>query len=205
MLVADSVRLTRESLGEVLVSHGVAAELCSGSPRDVEAAVAAGRCDVVVLNAATVDMKAAAAAVRAGGDLPMIAMSVTRTIDDVAMCAELGLAGFVLADDSVDDLLHLIRTADVQVPQCPPRAVPVLMEALRRRSGVGRKLRLTDRETEIARLLEDGFANKEIASRLGITTRTVKNHLHHIYDKLGVHTRHEATVRLRRDETALSI
>ncbi|MFN2132487.1 MAG: response regulator transcription factor, partial [Anaerolineae bacterium] len=55
----------------------------------------------------------------------------------------------------------------------------------------------TERELEILRLLAVGLPNKEIASTLVIAVGTVRQHLKHIYGKLGVHNRTEATVRAR--------
>ena len=51
---------------------------------------------------------------------------------------------------------------------------------------------LTQREREILALLADGFGNKQIAARLGISTNTVKTHLELLFDKLGVSTRAQA-------------
>ena len=51
---------------------------------------------------------------------------------------------------------------------------------------------LTQREREILALLADGFGNKQIAARLGISTSTVKTHLELLFDKLDVSTRTEA-------------
>jgi len=51
---------------------------------------------------------------------------------------------------------------------------------------------LTRREREILGLLADGFGNKQIATRLGISTNTVKSHLELLFDKLDVSTRTEA-------------
>jgi DNA-binding NarL/FixJ family response regulator len=57
---------------------------------------------------------------------------------------------------------------------------------------------LTAREREILRLIDDGCSNKEIAQRLSIEVTTVKNHVHHILEKLGVRRRAEAAAALRR-------
>jgi len=51
---------------------------------------------------------------------------------------------------------------------------------------------LTQREREILALLADGFGNKQIAARLGISTNTVKTHLELLFDKLDVSSRTEA-------------
>jgi DNA-binding NarL/FixJ family response regulator len=48
---------------------------------------------------------------------------------------------------------------------------------------------LTNRENEVAQLIKSGLSNKEIASKLNITERTVKQHLSHIFEKLDVHDR----------------
>jgi DNA-binding NarL/FixJ family response regulator len=56
---------------------------------------------------------------------------------------------------------------------------------------------LTSRELEIANLVERGLSNKQIAERLCIELPTVKNHMHHILDKLGVRRRTEAAALVR--------
>ena len=58
--------------------------------------------------------------------------------------------------------------------------------------------RLTPRERAIAALVADGLSNKEIAVRLGIELCTVKNHVHHILEKLHVSRRTQAAARFRR-------
>jgi DNA-binding NarL/FixJ family response regulator len=57
-----------------------------------------------------------------------------------------------------------------------------------------RSLGLTDREHEIVRLVAEAAGNKEIADLLGISEKTVKNHLTHIFDKLGVSGRLELAI-----------
>jgi RNA polymerase sigma factor (sigma-70 family) len=54
---------------------------------------------------------------------------------------------------------------------------------------------ITPREEELLDLLSQGYANKEIGAKLGISTETVRRHLKNIYDKLHVHTRTEAVIR----------
>jgi DNA-binding NarL/FixJ family response regulator len=55
----------------------------------------------------------------------------------------------------------------------------------------GEKALLSDREKEIVHLVAQGFRNKEIGEKLFIREQTVKNHLHNIFDKLGVSDRLE--------------
>jgi DNA-binding NarL/FixJ family response regulator len=63
--------------------------------------------------------------------------------------------------------------------------------------AVGASASLTGREAEIAELVADGLSNKAIASVLSIELATVKNHVHSVLEKLGVHSRGEAAAKLR--------
>lgn len=57
---------------------------------------------------------------------------------------------------------------------------------------------LTERERDVVRCLKKGFFYKEIADDLSISERTVTQHVHNIYEKLGVHTRFNALKKLYR-------
>ena len=54
--------------------------------------------------------------------------------------------------------------------------------------------RISGREVEVLRLITEGFTNKEIAQILKVSLNTVKSHVVHIFDKLGVHDRTQAAV-----------
>jgi LuxR family maltose regulon positive regulatory protein len=56
---------------------------------------------------------------------------------------------------------------------------------------------ISEREREVLRLLSTGTHNREIAAKLFVSVDTVKSHLKHVYNKLGVHTRTEAVERAR--------
>jgi DNA-binding CsgD family transcriptional regulator len=73
------------------------------------------------------------------------------------------------------------RLAEALGERCEAAVVPASVA----RSGG----RLTRREDEVARLAADGLASRDIAMRLGLSVRTVDNHLQHVYVKLGVSTR----------------
>jgi DNA-binding NarL/FixJ family response regulator len=53
---------------------------------------------------------------------------------------------------------------------------------------------LTNREEQVLKLIAEGFTNREISSSLSISESTVENHIHHIYEKLGVSNRAQAII-----------
>ncbi len=65
--------------------------------------------------------------------------------------------------------------------------------ALARLTDLRGNILLSNREEEIARLVAEAFTNREIAEQLKITERTVKNHMNHIFDRLGLSNRVELT------------
>ncbi|HYC49788.1 MAG TPA: LuxR C-terminal-related transcriptional regulator, partial [Gemmatimonadaceae bacterium] len=72
-------------------------------------------------------------------------------------------------------------------------------------TGAGRRVaKLTERETDIARLVAERKSNKEIAGMLGISARTVTTHVANIFSKLGVSSRGELADRMREHAGALS-
>jgi two-component system NarL family response regulator len=91
----------------------------------------------------------------------------------------------VLKDISAEDLIGCIRTVLAGRTYIAPAAAAKLAENVTR-------VQLTPREMAALRLMADGKANKEIATVLDISERTVKTHLGHLFEKLGVTSRTEA-------------
>jgi len=101
-----------------------------------------------------------------------------------------GACGYILKDDDyVSRIDAIIRDlADGRV-YLSPQAYEALAQATR---AEGTEQPLSEREIEILRLAQRGLPNPQIAQALHISPGTVRNHLCAIYDKLGVHSRHEA-------------
>ena len=101
-----------------------------------------------------------------------------------------GACGYILKDDDyVSRIDTIIRDlADGRV-YLSPQAYEALAQATR---AEGTEQPLSEREIEILRLAQRGLPNPQIAQALRISPGTVRNHLCALYDKLGVHSRHEA-------------
>jgi len=110
-----------------------------------------------------------------------------------------GAMGYLLKDATPDELTNAIRVVyQGEGLLAPSVAAKVMREFARTREEVtdlGSVLTpLTNREVEILQQVAGGLANKEIAQRLGICDRTVKNHLSNIMEKLHVNSRTQAAV-----------
>jgi two-component system, NarL family, nitrate/nitrite response regulator NarL len=133
--------------------------------------------------------------------VPVIALGVTDTEDDVIGWVAAGVAGLVTRDETLDDLVRAVRGCLQGEAVCTPRVVTTLFRrlAMQPEPGTGESIEgLTPREREVASLLREGRSNREIAARLGIEMPTVKNHVRRVLDKLGVAGRAEAAAVLAR-------
>jgi two-component system nitrate/nitrite response regulator NarL len=107
----------------------------------------------------------------------------------------------VTQDASLDDLAGTIRGVLRGELRCPPRIAATLFKRVAALAAPGRPALatvLTAREREVLAVLDEGLSNKQIAARLCIEIATVKNHVHHILEKLQVASRSEATAYARR-------
>jgi two-component system NarL family response regulator len=105
--------------------------------------------------------------------------------EDIARALQAGAKAYVLKDISADALVACIHDVLAGKTYVAPAIAAKLAERVNR-------IQLTPRELSTLRLMADGKANKEIAADLGISERTVKTHLGHLFEKLGVTSRTEA-------------
>jgi two-component system NarL family response regulator len=115
----------------------------------------------------------------------VIVLTTYDTDDEIARALKAGAKAYVLKDIAADGLIGCIRDVLAGKTYLAPAAAAKLAEGVTR-------VQLTPREMATLRLMADGKANKEIASELSISERTVKTHLGHLFEKLGVTSRTEA-------------
>ena len=210
LLVVAEVRLYREGLQNALAARPQFSVLGAVSNAAEALQQIASHCpDVVIVDMATKQSLAIARTIheQAPGlapadkpDVKIVAFGVEELEGDVLTCAEAGLSGYVPFDASVDDLAERVESVARGELLCTPKIAAALFRKMhgRRESGDGTLdvPGLTTREREVLLLMNGGFSNKEIAARLFIEVCTVKNHVHHILDKLQVSSRTQAVMKL---------
>ena len=113
---------------------------------------------------------------------------------DVVRAMRLGARGVVLKQSATDLLIKSIQKVFAGEIWLDSRMTSEVLKAFQKSSETGprrEKPLLSDREREIVQLVAQGFRNREIGEKLFISEQTVKNHLHNIFDKLGVSDRLE--------------
>lgn len=115
-----------------------------------------------------------------------------------------GAAGYLYKTTSVEQLVHAIKVVASGKPYLGSEACHSVLRILRARlrSGLPAKASLSSQELRVMELVAEGKTNKEIAVLLELSDKTVKNYLSHVYEKLGVTNRAEATAKFCR--TALA-
>lgn len=125
---------------------------------------------------------------QAAGSVRAIVLTASEDERDYVEAVRRGARGVVLKQAATARLLEGIRKVHRGEMWIDQR---VAADMLRASSRPAPGELLTGREQEIVTLVAQGFRNKEMAEKLSISEQTVKNHLHAIYDKLGVSDRLE--------------
>ena len=132
--------------------------------------------------------------------LPPTIILTTFDDDEVVLAGiSLGARGYLLKDIALADLVNAIKTVSEGGSIVKPAVTQRLLKGLENLqndfSSLDRPDPLTDRETEILRLMAGGYSNKEIANSLGVAEGTVKNHVSNILSKMGVRDRTRAVLK----------
>ena len=202
VFVVTGVRLYREGLARCL---GAEYDVIGTAPHGREAVrrIAERHPDVVLVDMAVPESAVTVRAIVELNPAPkVVALGVPENEPDVLACAEAGISGYVPRDASLRDLVRGIESVARGEALCSPRIAASLFRRVAILAGdrpAGqRPAELTAREHQIIDLIDQGLANKEIASELCIEVATVKNHVHNILEKLEVARRGEAAAIARR-------
>ena len=190
LVLADDHPIVLAGLAQLFATEpGFVVVSAAATGSDTLAAVRKHRPDVLVLDLRMPDM----------GGIDVVRQlqqerSTTRVViltasesDEVIEAIRLGVHGVVLKDMAPELLVRCVRAVNAGEKWIERvTATRALDGLLARRSAESDVAVLTRRELQVAQLIAQGLSNKAVASQMLITEGTVKLHVHHVYEKLGV-------------------
>jgi DNA-binding NarL/FixJ family response regulator len=201
VLLADDHGLVRAGLQELLAA-APDIEVVGAAAGGLEAVELAARerPDVVLMDLSMPGLDGIGATRRIQEESPASEVVILTSFSDrerITDALDAGAVGYLLKDADPDELLRGVRAAAVGESPLSPKAARQLIVS-RRREAAPSGTALTEREREILRLLADGHPNKVIARTLGISEKTVKNHVSRIFQAIGVTDRTQAALWVQR-------
>lgn len=125
----------------------------------------------------------------------VLILTVHNEMDYLMQAVDIGVDGYILKDSESSELKKAIRAVRSGENYIQPSLIPALnSQLLNRDTDKDRISLLTNRELEVLVQVANGMFNKEIATNLNISERTVKNHISNIFKKIDVSDRTQAAV-----------
>ncbi|GAB3492743.1 transcriptional regulator [Flexivirga lutea] len=196
VLLVDDHPVVRTGLRMLLSAAGIEVVAEGANGKDAVRLVREYAVDVVLMDlqmGTGMDGVAATEQILARSDAPRVLILTTYDTDqDILRAVEAGASGYLLKDAPPDDLVEAVHRAargeTVLAPVVADRLLARLRNPLRT---------LSARELEVLRQVSHGRSNREVAKALFLSEATVKTHLVHVFEKLGVDSRTGAVARAR--------
>ncbi|MDN3057725.1 response regulator transcription factor [Streptomyces sp. SRF1] len=202
VMVVDDHPMWRDAVARDLAEAGFDVVATAGDgPQAVRRAKAAGP-DVLVLDLNLPGLPGVEVCKEVVADRPelrVLVLSASGEHADVLEAVKSGATGYLLKSASTEELLEAVRRTAAGDPVFTPGLAGLVLGEYRRLAGEPAPTaadqpaapRLTERETEVLRLVAKGLSYKQIAERLVISHRTVQNHVQNTLGKLQLHNRVE--------------
>lgn len=203
VLLVDDQNLVRQGIRSLLeLSEDIRVVAEAGDGRQAVEMIPEVGPDVVLMDMRMPVMSGldALKTLSAQGWLPATIILTTFDDDQLVLAGiKAGARGYLLKDVSLEQLVDAIHTVAAGGSLVQPAVTQRLLSGLEHMRNEFHSLDqpdpLTERETEILRLMAGGYSNKEIANSLGVAEGTVKNHVSNILSKLGVRDRTRAVLK----------
>jgi two-component system, NarL family, response regulator DegU len=200
LMLADDHQMLREGLRRSMVEQGfdVVGEASDG----MEAVEAAFRLrpDVILMDVTMPEMDGVEATRRIRQSLAetrVVMLTMHADQDVLANAIRAGASGYLVKDCSTEEIADAVRMAATGDTPISPQLAASMLDEVRRldqRHAADEDRVVTRREEEVLQLIADGCSTPEVAERLFISQKTVKNHLASIYQKLDARDRTQAVL-----------
>ena len=202
LMLADDHRMLREGLRRSMAEQGFD---MVGEARDGAEAVELARVlqpDVILMDVTMPELDGVEATRRIRSSLPgvkVVMLTMHADQDVLASAIRAGASGYLVKDCSTEEIAEAVRMTARGDTIISPRLAASMLDEVRRidrpSAGVSDEERVvTRREEEVLQLIADGCSTPEVAERLYISQKTVKNHLASIYQKLDARDRTQAVL-----------
>lgn len=203
VMVVDDHPMWREGVARDLTEAGHLVVATSGEGRQAVRVAAAARPDVVVLDLQLPDVSGVEVIRGLRAALPevrVLMLSASGEPQSVLDAVKAGATGYLVKSAAPAEFLDAVRRTAAGEPVFTPGLAGLVLGEYRRLAATppggptdDSAPRLTERETEVLRLVAKGLSYKQIAERLGLSHRTVQNHVQNTLGKLQLHNRVELT------------
>ncbi|MFD0632523.1 response regulator [Catenulispora yoronensis] len=203
-MVADDHPMWRDAVARDLAEAGYDVVATAGDGEEAVRRGTASRPQVVVLDMQMPRLSGAevtARLVAADPEVKVLVLSASGEQQDVLQAVKAGAIGYLVKSASREELLAAVERIAVGDPVFTPGLAGLVLGEFRKLSmlppgaagaeAAGDTPRLTERETEVLRLVAKGLSYKQIADRLVLSHRTVQNHVQNTLNKLQLHNRVE--------------
>lgn len=195
--IVDDHPMWRDAVERDLTTRGYDVVATAGSVREAVARVQATQPDLVLMDMNLPDGNGTEATIAIRAVLPevkVLVLSASSERTDVLDAVKAGASGYLLKSAGADELVDAVeRTARGKAVFTPELAGLVLADLREREPADDPTSVLTPRETEVLRMVAKGLSSKQVATRLGLSSRTVDNHVASTLRKLQLGNRVELT------------
>lgn len=199
VMVVDDHPMWRDAVERDLADAGLHVVGVAATGQEALARFPAARPDVLLLDLQIPGpdgVQVTGEVVRIDPAVRVLILSASGEQDDVLAAVKAGATGYLVKSASREELLDAVRRTARGEPVFTPGLAGLVLGEFQRRSEESAQPpdeRLTDRETEVLKLVAKGLSYRQIAERLVLSHRTVQNHVQNTLGKLQMHNRVELT------------
>jgi DNA-binding NarL/FixJ family response regulator len=189
VVLADDHPIWRDAVERDLVAAGLQVVGVAGDGDKAIRVCAATRPDVLVCDLQMPGRSGVEVTAAVAEQVKVLVLSASAEQDDLLEAVKAGATGYLVKSASAAELVEAVRRTAAGEAVFTPGLAGLVLGEYRRTAEDDGAPRLTERETEVLRLVAKGLRAKQIAERLGVSHRTVENHVQNTLTKLQLHNR----------------